>query len=103
MDEKQPFKDSEPFPLQGMTPEEAIQWAFGTKPAFSPGDRVRVVDEYFVEHLRGAIGTITTPEPSVRSHVRQGDYWVEFDELQPNENGQLTEAGAISGADLRPI
>ena len=67
------------------------------------GNRVRVVDDSFVEHLRSAIGTISTPEPHVQSHVRPGDYWVEFDELQLDANGELTEAGAISGADLRPV
>lgn len=67
------------------------------------GDRVRVVDDYFVEHLRGAIGTVSTPEPDPRRHVRRGVYWIEFDEMQPDENGELTEAAEVGGEDLQLV
>jgi hypothetical protein len=43
------------------------------------GDRVRVVDDYFVAHLRGATGTITVPTASVRDHIVDGCFCVEFD------------------------
>ena len=65
------------------------------------GDRVRVVDDFFVAHLRGATGRITAPDESVRDHIAEGGFWVEFDEAHPDENGCLTEAGAFDGAYLR--
>jgi hypothetical protein len=72
--------------------------AMGT---FQVGDRVRVVDDYFVAHLRGATGTITAPTESIRDHIRDGCFWVEFDQLQPDENGALTDAAEIDGMELR--
>jgi hypothetical protein len=71
--------------------------------SYNLGDRVTVADDYFSEHLRGVIGTITVPEQHVQGHIREGYFWVKFDELQPDQNGGLVEAGAFRGADLRPI
>jgi hypothetical protein len=65
------------------------------------GDRVRVVNDYFVAYLRGTEGTITPPSEHIRDHISDGQFWVEFDQLVPDENGGLTEAGAFSGTDLQ--
>jgi hypothetical protein len=50
MAEKKPKRDSEPLSLHGMTPEEAIQQAFGTKP---PKRRRLTKDDR--EHIRLAV------------------------------------------------
>lgn len=74
-----------------------------TMMSYSVGQRVRIADDYFVAHLRGAIGTITDPGDNLRDYVAKGDYWIEFDEMHPDENGELTEASAVDATDLRPI
>lgn len=80
----------------------------GTPPpkrrAFAIGDRVRVASDYFVSHLRDASGTVAVPDESVRGHISDGAYWVEFDNLcRDDTDGSLTEAGAIEGEDLVPV
>jgi hypothetical protein len=65
------------------------------------GDRVRVVDDFFVTDLRGAKGTITAPSEHIRDHISEGQFWVEFDELVPDESGGFTEAGAFEGRYLQ--
>ena len=67
------------------------------------GDRVRVVDDYFVAYLRGVTGKITAPDESLCNHIAEGQLWVEFDALVPDENGALTEAGAFTGLDLQLV
>ena len=37
----------------------------------------------------------------MRTHIADGTFWVEFDELIPDKTGGLTEAGAFDGLDLQ--
>src|SRR4051794_28696792 len=59
--------------LSSANPEKAIV----TPPrTFALGDRVRVSQDYDLEYLRGALGTVTASTPDRRS---DGIYAVEFD------------------------
>ena len=72
MAEKKPPKDSEPLPLHGMTPEEAIQRMFTTplplKPMYCPNCREQITGLALVgdegEHRCPKCGTIATDEQS---------------------------------------
>jgi hypothetical protein len=57
---------------------------------FALGDRVRVSQDYDLEYLRGALGTITIGEPDRRS---EGIYVVEFDGSTVSYGGGYTVAG----------
>ena len=46
----------------------------------SIGDRVRVSENWFVGHLRGAVGTVADPG---NLPMTAGCAWVEFDEPHP--------------------
>ena len=68
----------EPFSLDGPGPEDAQKKSLATSPPnkFALGDRVQVSQDYDLEYLRGALGTITVNTPDRRS---DGIYAVEFD------------------------
>jgi hypothetical protein len=57
---------------------------------FALGDRVRVTQDYELEYLRGALGTVTIGEPDRRS---DGIYVVEFDGSTVSYGGGYTVAG----------
>ena len=61
-----------------MSPEDSSKKVPATpRPTkFALGDRVRVSQDYELEYLRGALGTITVNTPDRRS---EGIYSVEFD------------------------
>lgn len=82
------------------------------------GDHVCIVQNYFVEYLRGAIGVISLPPDVVKTHDlnwrgywredrdlhgrKTRSYWVTFDELvyDPISLDHLIDAGAVSEEDL---
>src|SRR6478609_3504271 len=68
----------QPFSLEGTGPEGSPKKVSESPPPhkFALGDRVRVSDDYELEYLRGALGTITVNTPDRRS---EGIYAVEFD------------------------
>jgi hypothetical protein len=68
---------------------------------FALGDRVRVSQEYELEYLRGALGTITISEPDRRS---DGIYSVEFDGSTVSYGEGYAVAGMEFGARfLEPV
>jgi hypothetical protein len=72
---------STPIPdgIRGATPRK-----------FALRDRVRVSQDYELEYLRGALGTITISEPDRRS---DGIYSVEFDGSTVSYGGGYAVAG----------
>src|SRR6478609_5119891 len=68
----------EPFSSEEAGPEGSPKKVPATHPPnkFALGDRVRVSQDYDLEYLRGALGTITVNTPDRRS---DGIYAVEFD------------------------
>ena len=68
----------EPFSLEETGPEDSPKKISAAPPPnkFAVGDRVRVTEDYELEYLRGALGTITVNTPDRRS---EGIYAVEFD------------------------
>lgn len=85
------------------------------------GDQVRIVQDYFVECLRGAIGLISLPPEDVKAHepawrdywkedrdlhgAKTRTYWVVFDEMiyEPDNPDHPIDAGAVSEKDLELI
>jgi hypothetical protein len=47
------------------------------------------------------MGTITASDESL--HIAEGNLWVEFDSLVPDENGAMTDAAEFDGMDLQLI
>jgi hypothetical protein len=69
--------------------------------AFAIGDRVRVLDSWFVTHLRGAHGTVVQAPDGLLPHSKSGVFWVEFDQPWPFEDPfHPTEAAEIGAAFL---
>ena len=68
----------EPSSLEETGPEDSLNKVPAAPPPnkFALGDRVRVSEDYELEYLRGALGTITVNTPDRRS---DGIYAVEFD------------------------
>src|SRR5262245_13329922 len=95
--------DKKPFSLHGMTPEAAIQRAFGTKPApLALGTRVRVTPKHDLEYVRGAEGIITIPSSGMdeREH---GIYTVQFDQPVDFAKGFGVSELQIAGEFLEPL
>ncbi len=67
------------------------------------GDPVQVVANYFVAYLRGARGTVSPVYEHIRNFISEEQIWIEFDELVPDEEGKLTDAGAFLPTDLQPL
>jgi hypothetical protein len=86
-----------PLSLHGMTPEEAIQRAFGVNlPTFLVGDRVQVVESKD-DTIRGATGVIMPRKP----YDSAAFYWVQFDTPIPQPNDCFSISGEFRAMDLR--
>jgi hypothetical protein len=69
---------------------------------FSVGDRVRVSDNWFVEEIRGWVGTVAERPAGVPDKRSEGVYWVEFPSLTCG-CGPVTTGAEIDASDLIPV
>jgi hypothetical protein len=62
---------------------------------YSFGDRVRVSDDWFMDEIRGWIGTVARPPTGTSDDRLNGIYWVEFDSLPTDTQPHPTTGAAI--------
>ena len=74
------------------------------EPQFKEGDRVQVLEEWFVVEQRGETGTIIPGHKGCKDLRSEGVYWVSFDrKLDPQKNGAWNDSAEIDAECLRKI
>lgn len=63
-------------------------------PSFNTGERVQVSQEWFVEPLRGAVGTVAAPPNGMADQSAAGIFWIEFEEGLPANDSSHPITGA---------